>query len=364
MKKTLSALLWLMLALSMQAANTKTLPASDKGVTYIGRIAVNADQSVSYDWVGTYLETDFTGGWIAADISEAGTSYHNVFIDGQLKEKICITGSEKQRIVLAQNLSKGTHRLRLQKCTEGENGCTTIHAIAVKPNGTLSPVARPERMIEVYGDSYTCGYGTESEKASDHFLLETENCNKAYGCIIARYFGADYALVAHSGQGMVRDYGDKEQLSKVNMSTRYTQVFDAHGTQPYSFSAYTPQLVIINLGTNDFSPTAIPTDEQYVGAYQRMIQHIKEMYKGVKILCVTPHSANRYLTACIDLLAKRVYGDPDVFMANPLTDIVTEARDMGADWHPNYQGQKKIAMCLIPQISAIMGWNLTDKPVE
>ena len=161
MKKTLSALLWLMLAVSMQAANTKTLPASDKGVTYIGRIAVNADQSVSYDWVGTYLETDFTGGWIAADISEAGTSYHNVFIDGQLKEKICITGSEKQRIVLAQNLSKGTHRLRLQKCTEGENGCTTIHAIAVKPNGTLSPVARPERMIEVYGDSYTCGYGTE-----------------------------------------------------------------------------------------------------------------------------------------------------------------------------------------------------------
>ena len=95
-----------------------------------------------------------------------------------------------------------------------------------------------------------------------------------------------------------------------------------------------------------------------------MIQHIKEMYKGVKILCVTPHSANRYLSACIDLLAKRVYGDPDVFMANPLTDIVTEARDMGADWHPNYQGQKKIAMSLIPQISAIMGWNLTDKSVE
>ena len=86
MKKALSTLLWLMLAMGIQAANTKTLPACDKGVTYIGRTAVNNDQSVSYDWVGTYLETDFTGGWIAADISEAGTSYHNVFIDGQLKE--------------------------------------------------------------------------------------------------------------------------------------------------------------------------------------------------------------------------------------------------------------------------------------
>ena len=31
---------------------------------------------------------------------------------------------------------------------------------------------------------------------------------------------------------------------------------------------------------------------------------------------------------------------------------------MGSDWHPNYQGQAKIAMTLIPQISAIMGWYL------
>ena len=51
-------------------------------------------------------------------------------------------------------------------------------------------------------------------------------------------------------------------------------------------------------------------------------------------------------------------------MANPLSDMVTVERDMGADWHPNYQGQKKIAMTLIPQISAIMGWELTDKPIK
>jgi hypothetical protein len=44
--------------------------------------------------------------------------------------------------------------------------------------------------------------------------------------------------------------------------------------------------------------------------------------------------------------------------------MVTEERDMGADWHPNYQGQCKIAMALIPQISAIMGWELTDKVVK
>ena len=364
MRKTLFTILLLCFHLVIFAVDVKSIPASDKSISWVGRVLVFEDQSVSYDWVGTYLETDFTGGWIAVDVCDAGTSYLNIFIDGVLKDKICVTGKNYHHVVLAEKLSKEKHRLRLQKCTEGENGCVTIKSFLLKPNGTLSPVERKQRMIEIYGDSYTCGYGTESNKANDHFLLETENCDKAYGCIIARYFAADYVLIAHSGQGMVRNYGDKNQISEVNMSTRYTQIFDAHGIIPYSFEAYTPDLVIINLGTNDFSPTAIPTDQQYVDAYMDMINTIKSKYKRVKILCITPHSANRYLSACLSLLRQRVYSDPDVFMANSLSDIVTEARDMGADWHPNYQGQKKIAMCLIPQISAIMGWNLTNKIVE
>ena len=346
------------------AADKKTLPANDKGITYTGRVAVNDDGSVSYDWTGVYLQTDFTGGYFAIEASEAGSSWHNLFIDGKWVRKLQITGSTPQHIVLAEKLGKGVHRLRLQKCTEGQYGCTTIHQVVIAKGASLQPVERKQRMIEVYGDSYTCGYGTESDKANDPFRLETENCDKAYGCIIARYFDADYALTAHSGQGMVRNWADPKQISDINMSTRYTRVFDDHGTQPYPFDRYQPQLVIINLGTNDFSPTAIPTDEQYTNAYLKMIETIKNQYQGVKILCVTPHSASRYLQASLQYLKERVAGIPDVYMANPLSDMVTVEHDIGADWHPNYQGQRKIAMSLIPQISAIMGWSLADKVVE
>ena len=55
---------------------------------------------------------------------------------------------------------------------------------------------------------------------------------------------------------------------------------------------------------------------------------------------------------------------PKVFFANSLQNMVTEQYDMGADWHPNYQGQRKIASCLIPQISAIMSWGLEDKVIR
>ena len=364
MRKTMLITMLAVMSLTVNAAKEKSLPANDGGATYTGRTEVKADGSVSYDWTGVYVQTDFTGGYLAIEVSEAGESLHNLFIDGQWVRKLHITGNTPQRIVLAEKLSKGTHRLRLQKCTEGQYGCTTIHRFILAANGTMSAVPRKERMIEVYGDSYTCGYGTESNKATDRFSLDTENCDKAYGCIIARYFDADYALTAHSGQGMVRDWGDEKQISEKNMSTRYTHIYDDHGDIDYGFSDYRPQLVMINLGTNDFSPVAIPTDEQYVGAFLKMIETIQNHYPGVKILCITPHSAGRYLKAAISLLRERTMGMQNVFMANTLDGMVTVERDMGADWHPNYQGQKKIAMSLIPQISAIMGWEMNDKTVE
>ena len=357
-------MLALLLTITVEATAQKTLKGNDNGVSYTGRVEVGPDGSVSYDWTGVYFQTDITGGHLSVDVSEAGVSWHNLFIDGQWVKKFKIESNTPQRIILADKLGKGTHRIRLQKCTEGEYGKTTIHQFIIAKNGTMSAVAPQKRMIEVFGDSYTCGYGTESQKATDRFSVDTENCDKAYGCIIARYFDADYALTAHSGMGMVRNWGDSKQLSDQNMSTRYTQVYDHHGKTAYGFDRYTPQLVMINLGTNDFSPVAIPTDEQYVDAYLKMITTIQEKYPGVKILCITPHSANRYLKASLSLLRDRLLGQPNVWMANVLDNMVTVEKDMGADWHPNYQGQCKIAMSLIPQISAIMGWELTGKAVK
>ena len=364
MKRCITGLIAFLTFAIVQAASQITFPANHNGITYTGRIATHGDGTVSYDWTGVYLQTYFTGGYFAIDVSETDTSWHNLFIDGKWVKKLKITGAQPQRIVLAEKLAKGTHLLRLQKCTEGQNGCTTIHQFVLAKGGTLNPVERKERMIEIYGDSYTCGYGTESEKATDPFSVDTENCDKAYGCIIARYFDTDYALTAHSGQGMVRNWASPTQIADVNMSTRYTQTFDDHGTEAYNFDLYRPQLVIINLGTNDFSPGPIPSDEQYVGAYMEMIKTIQQKYPDVKVLCVTPHSANRYLQACLMLLKERVASMRNVFMANPLSDIVTVEHDMGADYHPNYQGQRKIAMSLIPQISAIMEWPLTSCIVE
>lgn len=355
-------LFWLLcLLVSSIRASDKSVLANSPEITFTGRVQRLEDGGVKYDWIGVYLQAEFTGGRIAVLLFDEGTSYHNVFIDGKWLRKIKISGTVPQKIVLADRLTRGSHLLCLQKCTEGEFGCTTIKELIIDKTAKLKKVVPKERFIEFIGDSYTCGYGVESNRAEDPFLLETENCNKAYACLVARYFKADYALIAHSGQGMVRHWGDSVQMSTHNMPERWTHVFDEYGMETYDYQAYVPNLVVINLGTNDFSPTAIPFVEQYVGTYIKLIESIKLRYGDIPVLCITPHSANVYLKAALNELRDKMLYTNNVYMANCLERIVSDKCDLGASSHPNYQGQYKIAMSLIPQISTIMDWQLDIK---
>lgn len=363
MKRYSFLLAVLMLSLSAFAGKIDEGRLLRDGASYTGRVLHNADGSVTYDWTGVYVQTDFTGGAIAVCISEADTSYHNVFIDDKLVRKIKVYGKQPHSVLLAEGLSRGTHRLRLQKATEGEYGFTTIHGFYLNRGGSMKPVAPRERFIEVFGDSYTCGYGTEAKSAEERFKPWTENCNRAYGCIIARYFNADYALTAHSGMGIVRNYGYKAQVSPKNMLVRSALLLDEHDSIPYDFKAYKPSLVLINLGTNDFSTIIAPSVEQYTGNYLKLISLVRSHYGDVPVLCITPFSAKPYLLTALEELRRLTMQDKNIHFAEPMPDIIKRGHDYGADWHPNYQGQRKIAMTLIPQVSAIMGWDLEDKNI-
>ena len=352
MKKFI-ALTLLTCAVTLSAWADRTVKANDQAISYTGRVLKTNNGDVRYDWVGTYFQTDFTGGKIAINVSESGESYHNVYIDGKLKAKILIKGKEPHEVVLADKLSKGTHRLCLQKCTEGEYGCTTIHSVTVASNGTLKPVPARKRLIEFIGDSYSCGYGIDGANENEHFKLSTEDVSKAYDFTIARYFDADCVVIAHSGMGMCRNDRGKKIPT---MPTRYAHIFDDADSVAYNFNDYTPDLVAINLGTNDFSIQVSPVD--YVDTYVKMVNTVRSHYPDAKILCIYPHSASIFLRAALSEVGQKLYGMKDVYMAQPMGDIVKVGLDMGSDWHPNVSGHQKIAMTLIPQVSAIMGWKV------
>ena len=199
---------FLLLAAPVFSASAQEFPASDSRITWIGRTDVR-DGDVSFDWSGVYAVVDFRGDTLQLRASGTGKSIFNVWIDRDAMTPapdttFCLAGRDTTFTLFAG--AADTHRIVVQKRTEGEQGCATFHAFRADSLLQARPVR--ERVIEFVGDSYTCGYGTLSDSATDPFTPETEDCNRTYAAVIARHFGADFWLVAHSGMGIARNYAD------------------------------------------------------------------------------------------------------------------------------------------------------------
>src|SRR3712207_8145067 len=98
--------------------------------------------------------------------------------------------------------------------------------------------------------------------------------------------------------GMVRNYNDSVQISRHNMSTRSMQLYDDFNREAYDFTnCRKPDIVLINLGTNDYSTLVKPTPEQYVGAYLKMIDNIRRDRKSTRLN--SSHANISYAVFCL-----------------------------------------------------------------
>lgn len=355
----------MMLPMCMEAkTKAREVRANDSAVRYVGRTLTAADGSVSFDWAGTYLETRLKGTSLDILLTQKDTAYYNVFVDNQLHKVLKVYGKDTLMRFVSGLKSGKIHDVRIQKRTEGEYGRTTVHAFLTQANGSLSRVeTTPQRHIEFIGNSLTCGFGVEGKSPKEPFLLETENCNRSFATITARYFDADYTLIAHSGRGVVRNYGDPLRVSKATMTDRMLRTFDEDSTIMWDFKAYKPDLVVINLGTNDFSTEPHPYRLEFKEAYTRMLKQLREHYGDVPILCLFCST----ITAPVyEYYAETVaaMNDKNIRLLRLPADLFDEKVDYGSVSHPNRIGQRKLAMSIIPTVATMTGWSMPAKAIE
>lgn len=351
-------------AVANAAPNRAPYAASDSVIRYTGRTLTLPDGSVAFDWAGTYADTRLKGKDLSIRLSDTGTNYYNVFVDGELHNVVKTCGNDTV-ISFVSGLDGRDHALRIQKRTEGESGKTTFHQFITGRRGALSKEpATHKRHIEFIGNSLTCGFGTEGKDRNEPFKKETENCNLSFSTIIPRYFNADYTLIAHSGRGAVRNYGDSVRVSAVTMKDKMLQTFDEDNSVKWDFSTgYRPDLVVINLGSNDFSVEPQPYKSEFIKAYTQILRQIREGYGDVPVICVysctVPAPVYPFFEEAVASM-----NDANIHLVRLPDGLLNDTDDLGAVWHPNYNGQRKIAMSLIPQIATIMGWEITGAAVE
>ncbi len=365
MKKILSIALCLLLATGLDISakknkNQTEVPASDSRIEYTGRTVVHGND-VSYDWSGVYIRVKFNGSSLSMKCSDSRNSWFNLWIAREMAPEAArkyLVGAKDSVVVLAEGLTKGEHEIILQKRTEGEQGRFTVHSFSCD-GVILQANGRKNRHIEFIGDSYTCGYGTESSDKNDPFLAETENCNLTYAAIASRYFGADFNLISHSGQGVCRNYDDFRP--GYNMPDRYSQAFDESTEIIWTpdMGKYSPDLVVIYLCTNDFSTARQPHETIFAERYIELLKKVKANYgEDIPILClasnVTPFSFDYIRNACL------ISGLKNLSYVALTKGIHNYEGDLGASWHPNYKGHIKVASSVIPYISSISGCVMDD----
>ena len=367
MKKFLFFAASILLSLSVQA---ETIPATDARVTFVGR-ALKSDGSLTFDFPASYFRVAFTGKSLSMRVSDSKRDFFAVWID-------CPTSAEPTRIVevkgndtiipliLPEDVKRSKvkeHQVFIQKRTEAGCGKATVHAFITDGRFVQAP-AMKERQIEFIGDSYTCGYGVDALSRKDPFTDETENASRTYASIVARYFDADYMAIAHSGRGICRNAGSNIPWEVMTDIYQYTIDRDSTTRWSVSESAFRPDITVIYLGTNDFSSYMMPDFNKFRKGYLRLLSYVKANYGADHpVLCVASKTSDYQFMYVRDVVNNCGLTNVHYLGYFPAQHHSTD-EDLGAGWHPNYNGQQKVAYSIIPYIATITGWGLQDMPVK
>ncbi|MBW8333874.1 MAG: endoglucanase [Prolixibacteraceae bacterium] len=362
MSRLFFAIAYLLVCLS-SFAQTQFIPASHESFRYVGRFDFSNPQEVRYDWSGVYIQFSFRGTECAIKMSDTGHNYYNVFVDDQPSKTIDVKSDTT--IVIARNIGTHIHKIRIYKRTEGNQGTGSFKGIMIPENGEMLHWKDvPSRKIEFIGNSITCGYGTEGLSKSERFKPSTENNYLSYAPIMARAFKADYHIIAHSGMGVVRNYGYKEKVSPNAMPDRFNRVFDEKELPLWNFRLWKPDVVVINLGTNDFSTQPFPDKAVFKAGYEKLIDEVKKQYGEVPVFCIvgpmTDEPCYSYVKELVEDF-RSVYQRKNVYFVGIPTYLMDPEKDFGSDSHPNYSGQRKMAAHVLPVISSILEWDYDGK---
>lgn len=262
----------------------------------------------------------------------------------------------------------GPCRIRIIKLTESAMSTVGIKKIETDSETKMYAPEDQARFIEFVGDSITCGYGVEDEDPEHGFVTATENVTKAYAYKTAKALNADYSMVSLSGYGIISGYSEDGETKLTNqlMPNYYKKLGFSYGEylgkhpeeEDWNFSKRQPDMVVVNLGTNDDSYTLdyAKRQEEFAEAYAAFLEEIRRCNPKAEILCVLGIMGDRlypFVEKAVCSYREKT-GDGRIHVM-PLTPQLPED-GLVADYHPTERTHEKAAGKMVEKIKEIMRW--------
>ena len=231
----------------------------------------------------------------------------------------------------------------------------------------IKPTENKSRSIEFIGDSMTCGYGNEGIWNIDTFNTAKENPFEAYAAKTAWHFNADFNCISWSGTGVISSYTEVDTKNidwLMPMLYKYTDagLDQSLGNTEYEIwdnNLFKPHIIVINLGTNDFSYTKDLKDRinEFIHGYYKLLKQVRHCNPNAEIICSLGAMGQELCSAVEETAAIFENENNDSKIHTIRFDVQIESDGIGIDWHPSLKTHDKMAKQLISKIQSVMGWS-------
>jgi lysophospholipase L1-like esterase len=327
--------------------------ANDRIITSHGRTVYDTNNDLVLITAASYAEFKFSGDscivYLQNKTYPGDYNYVAIELDNIYKGRLKVDGTEPKPYIINATTLANVHTLRIYKATEASNGNVVLTEIKA---AWLKAVKQPkQKTIEFIGNSITAGMANDTKDipCGTGKWYDQHNAYWAYGPILARALKVDFMLSAVSGIGIYRNWNSNGPT----MPQVYENSFlNTDSTQRWDFSRYSPDIVSIALGTNDFSDgdgrsERLPFDSAiFIRNYVSFIGTVYRHYPNTQIALLTSpmlNGARRDLHfACLQSIKKKVtilYPDKqpvEIFQFQPMIP-------KGCSYHPDLADHEILA---------------------
>ena len=213
--------------------------------------------------------------------------YLTVYVDGvRSPERVKVDKAGSVNVTVAEDLEAGDHTISIYRADENYQGKMYVRGV-ILPEGTtaLAAPANKDKYIEVIGDSITSGWGIHPYSGSETATSLREDGTKTYAFLTKEALDTDISVLSQSGIGIVcHANGD----TKGTMDMVYPVINYSHGYKDEYNFARQPDIVIINIGTNDnYALThGIMTATEVKEKFKNFLYYVREKNPAANIIWV------------------------------------------------------------------------------
>lgn len=277
---------------------THFIPFTEKNTVVFGRYE-HTKEGIAFSQSGTQLNFATNASQIEVQINNKlqfdSSNWFTILLDNKFYGTV-ILKSGTHFYPVEFPASDSMNIVSFVKCTESFVGEVVFNGIKIAKDAHLKDGLNGSFKnmyhIQFIGNSITCGYGNmvsispPQGNPNTGFFPLNENAFDGYAIKTARNLNAIPMLVSYTGIGLCRNFnGDTVETmpkiyNRIHLQKKESLFWD-HKLQ-------IPNLIVINLGTNDYSGESknMPMDDAvFVQTYIDFVERLIKMYPKAKIIC-------------------------------------------------------------------------------